>query len=82
MLNIAIIAPVDLAHGQESILSSVSRSHLIIASVAVMMSLLVIAGLRFRQKRKIFRVASWYAPVLIMLYILGAYVLFTQSAGL
>ena len=82
MLNIAIIAPVDLAHGQESILSSVSRSHLIIASVAVMMSFLVIAGLRFRQKRKSFRVASWYAPVLIMLYILGAYVLFTQSAGL
>jgi cation:H+ antiporter len=82
ILDIAIIAPIDLAHGQGSILSSVSRSHLIIASVAVIMSLLVIAGLRFRHNRKIFRVASWYAPVLIMLYILGAYVLFTQSAGL
>ena len=82
MLNIAIIAPIDLAHGQGYILSSVSSGHLIIASVAVVMSLLVIAGLRFRQNRKIFRVASWYAPVLIMLYILGAYVLFTQSAGL
>ena len=82
MLDIAIIAPVDLAHGQGFVLSSVSRSHLIIASVAVMMSLLVTAGLRFRQNRKIFRVASWYAPVLIMLYILGAYVLFTSSAGL
>ena len=82
MLNIAIIAPVDLAHGQGYILSSVSSGHLITASVAVMMSLLVIAGLRFRPNRKIFRVASWYAPVLIMLYILGAYVLFTSSAGL
>ena len=82
MLNIAIIAPVDLAHGQGHILSSVSSGHLITASVAVMMSLLVIAGLRFRPNRKIFRVASWYAPVLIMLYILGAYVLFTSSAGL
>jgi len=82
MLDIVIIAPVDLAHGQGYILSSVSSGHLITASVAVMMSLLVIAGLRFRQNRKIFRVASWYAPVLIMLYILGAYVLFTSSAGL
>ena len=82
MLNIAIIAPIDLAHGQGFILSSVSSGHLIIASVAVMMSLLVMAGLRFRQNRKIFRVASWYAPVLIMLYILGAYLLFTSSAGL
>jgi cation:H+ antiporter len=81
MLNIAIIAPIDLAHGQGFILSSVSRSHLIIASVAVMMSLLVIVGLRFRQKRKIFRVASWYAPVLIMLYILGAYALFNSGIG-
>ena len=82
MLDIAIIAPVDLAHGQGFILSSVSSGHLIIASVAVMMSLLVIAGLRFRQNRKIFRVTSWYAPVLIILYILGAYLLFTSSAGL
>ncbi len=82
MLDIAIIAPIDLAHGQGFILSSVSSGHLIIASVAVMMSLLVIAGLRFRQNRKIFRVASWYAPALIMLYILGAYLLFTSSTGL
>ena len=82
MLNIAIIAPVDLAHGRGFILSSVSSGHLIIASVAVMMSLLVMAGLRFRQNRKILRVTSWYAPVLIILYILGAYLLFTSSAGL
>jgi len=82
MLNIAIIVPVDLAHGQGFILSSVSRGHLIVASVAVMMSLLVIAGLRFRQRRKIFRIASWYAPALIALYILGAYALFKSSIGL
>ena len=82
MLDIAILAPVDLAHGRRFILSSVSRGHLIVASVAVMMSLLVIVGLKLRQNRKIFRVASWYAPVLIILYILAAYVLFTRSAGL
>jgi len=82
MFNIAIIAPVDLSYTQGSILSLVSSSHLITAAVAMMMSLLVIVGLRFRQRRKIFRIASWYTPALIALYIFGAYVLFTSGIGL
>ena len=40
------------------------------------MSLLVIVALRFRQKRKTFIVISWYGPLLIGLYIFGAYALF------
>jgi len=82
MLDIAMIVPVDLAYGQGFILSAVSKSHLIIAAVAVTMSILVIVGLRFRQGRKVFRVASWYAPALIGLYILGAYALFKSGIGL
>ncbi|MEA1872727.1 MAG: sodium:calcium antiporter [Chloroflexota bacterium] len=82
MFNIAIVVPVDLSYTQGSILSLVSGSHLITAAVAVMMSLLVIVGLRFRQRRKVFRVASWYAPALIVLYILGAYALFNSGISL
>jgi cation:H+ antiporter len=82
MLDMAMIIPVDLAYGKGFILSAVSRSHLIIAIVAVTMSFLVIIGLRFRQKRKIFRVASWYTPALIVLYIIGAYALFKSGIGL
>jgi cation:H+ antiporter len=82
MLDMAIIAPIDLAYGRESILSAVSRSHLIIAAVAVTMSLLAIIGLRFRQKRKVFKVASWYTPALIALYVFGAYALFNSGIGL
>jgi cation:H+ antiporter len=82
MLDIAMIVPVDLAQGQGFVLSSVSRDNLIVASVAVMMSLLVMAGLRFRRRRKVFRVASWYTPLLIALYILGAYALFNSGSGL
>ena len=82
MLDMAMIIPVDLAHGQVFVLSSVSDDHLIVAAVAVMMSLLVIVGLRFRQRRKVFRVVSWYTPLLIALYILGAYALFNSSSGL
>ncbi len=82
MLDIAIIAPLDLTYGQGFILSAVSRSHLIIAAVAVTMSVLVIIGLRFRQRRKVFRVASWYAPALVALYVFGAYALFNSGIGL
>jgi len=82
MLDIAIIAPVDLAQGQGFVLSSVSSGNLIVASVAVTMTILVIAGLKFRRKRKVFRVASWYTPLLIALYIIGAYALFNSSSGL
>ncbi len=76
MFNIAIIFPVDLFYARAPILSLVSTTHLTTAAVIVVMSLLVIIGLRFRQKRKTFVVASWYTPALIGLYIFGAYALF------
>ncbi len=78
MFNIAIITPVDLVYTPGSLLSSVSRAHLITAVVAIVMTLLVIVGLRFRQKRKTFFI-SWYTPVLIGLYIFGAYRLFISA---
>jgi cation:H+ antiporter len=79
MFNIAIIAPVDLFYAQGAILSSVSDAHLITAAVAIVMSLLVIVGLRFRQKRKTFIIISWYALALIGLYIFGFYALFISG---
>ena len=79
MFNIAIIAPVDLFYTQGAILSSASAAHLITAAVAIVMSLLVIVGLRFRQKRKTFFIISWYAVALIGLYIFGFYVLFISG---
>lgn len=82
MLNLALIAPVDLFYTKGSILSSVSPGNLISVGVVVAMSLIVIAGLRFRQKRKILVVSSWYSPALVGLYILGAYALFTSGIGL
>jgi len=82
MFNIAIILPVDLAYSQAPILSSSSPVHLITAVLAIVMSLIVIVALRFRQQRKTFFVISWYGLVLIGLYILGAYTLFISSTGL
>jgi len=82
MFNIAIIAPVDLFYTQGAILSSISRNHLVTVAVVAVMSLLVIIGLRFRQKRKTFLVISWYALALIGLYVFGVYALFSSSVGL
>jgi cation:H+ antiporter len=79
MLNIANLFIADLFYRQGPILSSVSRDHLITAAVVVVMALVVIVGLRFRQQRKTFRFISWYGVVLIVLYLAGAYALF--SAG-
>lgn len=82
MLDMAIIIWVDLFYTRGPILTMVSRVHFITAVVAVVMSLVVIVGLRFRQKRKTFIVFSWYTPVLIGLYIFSAYALFTSGASL
>ncbi len=82
MFNIAIIFAVDLSYTQGPILSSVSGSHLITAAVTMAMSLVVILGLRFAQKAKTFKFISWYGLVLVGLYIVGAYALFTSGMGL
>lgn len=79
MFNIAIIFAVDLFYTQGPILSSGSSSHLTTAAVTIVMSLIVILGLRFRQKRKTFSFMSWYTLVLIGLYIFGVYALFTSG---
>ncbi len=76
MLDVAHLFTVDLFYSQGPILSSVSSVHFITAGVIMVMSLLVILGIRFRQKRKTFIIASWYTPALIGLYIFGAYALF------
>ncbi|MFC1900746.1 sodium:calcium antiporter [Chloroflexota bacterium] len=59
--------------------SLVSGVHIITALIAAVMTLVVILGLRFQRQKKLFVVVSWYGPLLIGLYILGAYVLFNSG---
>ncbi len=82
MLNMAIILPVDLAYGPGLLLSSVSGNHLVIVLVALLMNVVVMVGLRFRQRTKVFGVFGWYSPVLAALYGIGAYVLFASVTTL
>jgi len=79
MFNIAIIGPVDLAYRAGPLLALVSNAHLITAAIAIVMSVIVILGLRFPQKGRALFI-GWYTPVLIGLYIFGVYALF-QGIG-
>ncbi len=78
MLDMVVITWADLFYTQGPILSVASNAHLITAAVSVVMSLLVIIGIRFRKRRKTFIVISWYTPALIGLYIFGAYALWSN----
>jgi len=82
MLDMVVITWVDLFYTPGPILAIVSGAHLITAMVAVVMSLLVIVGLRFPQKRKTFIAISWYGIALVGLYIFGSYALFISGIGL
>lgn len=81
MLNMANIFTADLFYSQGPILSVVSSDHLITAVVAIVMTLLVIIGLRFRQERKTFRFISWYGIALIGLYLIGFYAIYSAGSG-
>ena len=81
MINMAKIFLIDPFWTEGSLLSSVSSSHLITAATVIAMSLVIITGLKFRQRRKIFVFSSWYSPVILGLYIFGAYNLFASSVG-
>jgi cation:H+ antiporter len=85
MINIAKIFVIDLFYVEGSILSQprsvVSGAHLITAAVAIIMTLLVVVGLRFRKERKTFKFISWYGPLLIGLCILSAYVIYYVGSG-
>jgi len=81
MINIAKIFVIDIFYTDGSILSSVSKSQITTAIVAIGMSLVVLIGLRFGQRRKTFFVISWYGVVLIALYAYGAYALYNSGIG-
>ena len=81
MLNMANIFIADVFYSQGPILSLVSSEHLITAVAAIAMTMLVIIGLRFRQKRKTFRFISWYGAALIVIYIISSYAIYNAGSG-
>lgn len=73
-----IIAASDSFHSAGSILSASSSGLGWVAVIAIAMTGIVVLGILFPSKRKLFRIASWEVPVLIALWVSGAFVLFVS----
>lgn len=76
MLDVTYIFLLDVLYSRGLIMSSVSGTHTISAIIAIAMTVIIILGIRFKMKKKIFWLTSWYGLLLIGLYIFGAYALF------
>lgn len=81
MINIAKIFIIDIFYTKGPILSMVSDTHLITAMITIGMTLVAIVGLRFPYRKKVLKVAGWYSYLLIGLWCLGAYLVFSSSSG-
>ncbi len=76
MLDVAHLFTIDLFFTAGPVLSSVSGAHATTAVIVTVMTAIVAAGIWRRRRRKTFGVASWYAVLLLGLYLYGAYALF------
>ncbi len=77
LFNLTIIPVIDLIYGKGPILAQVSQGHLYTAGAVIIMSLIFIAGLRFRTGR-ILRL-SWFNISLIVLFLVSAYLSFIMA---
>jgi cation:H+ antiporter len=79
MLDVTYIFILDVLYSRGLLMSSVSGSHTISAVIAIAMTGTILMGIKFQRERKLFGIISWYALVLLALYISGAYMLFSSS---
>ncbi len=77
LFNLTVIPVIDLIYSKGPILAQVSESHLFTAGAVILMSLLFLAGLRFKPARY-FRL-SWFNITLIILFLVSAYLSFVMA---
>ncbi|MEJ2738930.1 MAG: sodium:calcium antiporter [Dehalococcoidia bacterium] len=76
IFNMAIIFVTDIFYFNGPILSHVSTSHIFTAMSVIIMSGIVIAGLTSRSKGRKPLFVSWHAPMLVLVFLLTAYINF------
>jgi cation:H+ antiporter len=81
MLDVAHLFTIDLFFTAGPVLSSASGAHATTAAIVTVMTAIVAAGILLRRRRKTFRVVSWYAVLILGLYLYGAYALFSAGLG-
>ena len=81
MLDVAHLFTIDVFFTAGPVLSSASGAHAVTAAIVTAMTAIVAAGICLRRRRKTFHVVSWYAVILLGLYLYGAYALFSAGVG-
>ena len=78
MFNIGVgVFCYDVFSADGPIFSLVSKGHIFTACAVLLMTLVVILGLVARTRRRLLRV-SWYALVLVLVYLAAAYAIFAE----
>ncbi|MDD4924399.1 MAG: hypothetical protein PHF74_06150 [Dehalococcoidales bacterium] len=78
MLNTANIFITDIFYTGGPLLSEVSSRNLFTVLAMIIMTLIVILGLRFKSKRKTFGIISWHALLILGIYISTSLLLFNS----
>ena len=78
LFNIAIIFIDDIFYRKAPILKVVSKDNILMACVVMAMTALVIVAMATKAKKKIFGI-SWYVPLLLAIFLFGAYLSFTMG---
>jgi len=79
LFDILIVAVDDLFFTRGPILTHVSPVHAVSALSAMMMSGIVIVGLLYRPKTRLFRAAGWASLLLLGIYLFNAFVLYLHG---
>lgn len=79
MFNLALITPVDIAYRRGPALAAISPNQMVTVLLVILMSLLVIIGIRTRTRHRILFRVSWYSVPLVALYIFGIYYIFVSG---
>lgn len=81
MLDTAMVGIVDLCYVRGSIFAATAPVNLIVVLAALGMTLVVSCAIARPRDNYVFGQVSWYGPLLVVSYVVVAYVLFTYGGG-
>ena len=81
LLDVGHTFTIDIVSTGGTIQSMLSRINLVSLGIAFLMTAVLMLGLIFRPRRKLFGILGWYSPVLLLLYLASAYLLFRGGIG-
>ena len=79
LFNILILAIDDAVFLRGPLLSHVSPSHGASAYTAIMMTVAVIIGFLYRRENRVFKTIGWPSILLVLLYLLNAFILYSYG---